>query len=306
MSIVRKTYVVFTLFVFTAFLLLFGCDRQHDSQFEPLYSQHPPLKKDILLFGVHPLHNPKRLFEVYQPMIDYINQHLNGVKLRLEASRSYSAFNKKLFSGHFDFALPNPYQTVKATEHGYRIFGKMGDDNNFRGIILVRKDSNIEKVSDLKGKTICYPAPTALAATMMPQWYLYQHGIDVNKDIKNLYVGSQESSIMNVYLGKAAAAATWPPPWQAFIKQRPEVAQQVEVKWQTPPLPNNGLVVKNDIPEALVKQVSQVIFNLQNTAKGKKILQRMELSRFEPASNQTYDSVRVFLKKFAAEVRPIR
>ena len=44
----------------------------------------------------------------------------------------------------------------------------MADDNNFRGIFIVRKDTNIQQVSDIKNKTVSYPAPTALAATMMP------------------------------------------------------------------------------------------------------------------------------------------
>jgi len=68
---------------------------------------------------------------------------LKRCELRLEASRNYPAYDKKLFAGHFHFALPNPYQTVTAQKNGYKIFGKMGDDDNFRGIILVRKDSGI-------------------------------------------------------------------------------------------------------------------------------------------------------------------
>jgi phosphonate transport system substrate-binding protein len=86
------------------------------------------------------------------------------------------------------------------------------DDEMFRGIILVRKDSGIHKVTDLKGKKVSYPALTALAATMMPHYYLHTHGIDVNRDIENLYVGSQESSIMNVLRGHVAAGATGPVP----------------------------------------------------------------------------------------------
>jgi len=70
----------------------------------------------------------------------------------------------------------------------------MGDDENFRGIILVRKDSAIENVADLKGKAVSYPAPTALAAAMMPQYYLQTHGLDVMNDLDNRYVGSQASS----------------------------------------------------------------------------------------------------------------
>lgn len=290
-----------------ALMLLGGCDRGQTPGYEARYADSPPPAPKVYLFGVHPLHNPTRLFEVYGPLIEHLNRQLKGTaRLKLEASRNYPAYDEKLFTGHFDFALPNPYQTVIASEKGYRIFGKMGDDNNFRGIILVRKDSGIDTVSDLKGKTVSYPAETALAATMMPQWYLHSHGLDINRDITNLYVGSQESSIMNVFLGKVAAAATWPPPWQAFIKERPDVAKEVEIKWQTPSLPNNGLVVRHDVPDALAAEVARLLFNLHTTPEGRTLLKAMELSRFEPADDATYEPVRAFLTQFEQHVRPTR
>lgn len=284
-----------------------ACSQEDSSAYEPKYSDKPLLSKNIVyIFGVHPLHNPKHLFEVYQPMVDYINTRLSGSELRLEASRDYASFDKKLFSGYFDFALPNPYQTIIASERGYKIFGKMADDENFRGIILVRKDSNIKSETDLKGKNISYPAPTALAATMMPQWYLSQHGIDINKDITNSYVGSQESSIMNLFLGKSAAASTWPPPWEAFIKERPEVAEQIMIKWETKPLVNNGLVARDDIPQELINQVGEIIFSMHKNRVGREILKTMELSHYEKADTKSYDLVREFLKKFETQVRQIQ
>ena len=299
---------IYKFFILTLMTLFFiGCSSNEDEVYTPLYSDTPVLEKNkVYIFGVHPLHNPKRLFEVYQPMLDYINENLEGSELRLEASRNYASYDKKLFAGHFHFSLPNPYQTVTAASKGYTIFGKMADDENFRGIILIRKDSGIEKVTDLRGKTVSYPAPTALAATMMPQRFLHDQGLDIKHDIINSYVGSQESSIMNVFLGKSSAASTWPPPWKAFIKERPEVAEQVEVKWTTSHLPNNGLVVRDDVPKALVDKVSEIIFSLHKNEEGRAILSRMELSKYEVAKDSTYDAVRLFLANFEKDVRPIR
>lgn len=234
-----------------------GCENKPQKDpYTPTYATTPALIKQEYIFGVHPLHNPKRLFEVYQPLMDYLNSHFGEKLFRLEASKNYDEFDKKLFSSHFDFALPNPYQTLKSIEHGYSIFGKMGDDHNFRGIILVRKDSPIKHVLDLKGKAVSFPAPTALAATMMPQRFLHDNGLNIANDIESLYVGSQESSIMNVYLGKSAAASTWPSPWFSFIKERPEVASELKVMWETPSLPNNGLVAKKTLDSSLVNNVS--------------------------------------------------
>ena len=131
-------------------LFFLGCEKKVE-EYKPEYSDNQTISKKVYIFGVHPLHNPKRLFEVYQPLVDHINKHLEGVIIKLEASRNYASYNKKLFSRHFDFSLPNPYQTVQSLNHGYKVFGKMGDDKTFRGLILVRKDSGIKTVYDLKG-----------------------------------------------------------------------------------------------------------------------------------------------------------
>jgi phosphonate transport system substrate-binding protein len=287
-------------------ILFYGCDETNDNIYNPEYSTKSAIEKKTYIFGIHPLHNPKKLFEVYEPLISYLNKNLKDITIILEASINYDEYNKKLFSSHFDFSLPNPYQTVESTKYGYTIFGKMADDENFRGIILLRKNSNIKEISDLKGKSISYPASTALAATMMPQQFLHDNGIDINNDIKNLYVGSQESSIMNLFLNESSAAATWPPPWIAFKKSRPDIAEELEVRWQTSTLPNNGLVVKKDIDPLLTQKIASLIFNLHKTQDGKNILKAMELSKFEKADYNTYESVRVFLDKFEKEIRPIR
>ncbi|MCK9200018.1 MAG: phosphate/phosphite/phosphonate ABC transporter substrate-binding protein [Gallionella sp.] len=285
------------------FLLLCGCGEQQEYQPGFVAQQANPEKN--YSFAIHPLHNPEMLLERYGPIVDYINRHIEGAHFTLEASRNYEEFEKKLYAGQLDFALPNPYQTVNSLKHGYHVFGKMGDDHNFTGIWLVRRDSGIRKVSDLKGKKVSYPAKTALAATMMPQYYLHTHGIDVNKDVENLYVGSQESSIMNVYLGQVAAGATWPIPWMLFQQQQPEKAAQLEKIWETEPLINNGLVARNDMPPELVERVAVLLSTLHENEEGRALLARLPISRFERANDASYDVVRSFLDAFSRKVRPL-
>ena len=295
-------YLFFALF-FT--VMLNGCyeSQNQETAYLPSYSEHKASYKKEYIFGVHPLHNPIRLYKVYQPLVEYINKELKDAVLVFEASKNYAAYDKKLANRHFDIALPNPYQTLESLKQGYHVFGKMADDNNFRGIILVRKDSNIKEFEDLKGKKVSYPAPTALAATMMPQWLMYQNGVTITKDITNLYVGSQESSIMNVVLKESVAGATWPPPWLAFQEEHPKLAKQIYVKWETKALINNGLVAKQGVPKELVSKIASLLFNLHTTTKGQAILERIQLSKFEQANDETYDVIKIFMQKFETNVR---
>lgn len=287
--------------------VLLGCDRT-ERNYTPSFSDVSPVNMEELSFGVYPLHNPQRLFEVYEPLITHLNKTLHQdprfahIKIKLEASTNYAAYEKKLALGSFAFTLANPYQTLKAIEHGYRIFGKMGDDDKFRGLILVRKDQAIETVSHLKGKTISYPACSALAGTFMPQYYLYQQGLHIHQDLNNLYVGSQESSIMSVLLKKSEAGATWTVPWERFKERKPELAQQLTVKWQTDSLPNNSLMVHTGISEGLLSMVSEFFLNLPKSSEGVALLQRISVSHFEPANTDTYQPVIHFMRQFMQHV----
>jgi len=286
-------------------LMLIACGRQKETAYQPTFTEKSQTSLKVYVVGIHPLHNPKRLLETYGPILDYANTRMPEVHFKLEAARNYEEFDKKLYAGYYDLAMPNPYQTVRSFRHGYRVFAKMGDDEEFRGIILVRKDSGIRELSDLRGKVVAYPAKTALAAAMLPQYYLQTHGLNVNSDITNHYVGSQESSILNVLRGHAAAAATWPLPWNNFIVEYPEMANQLEVKWQAAPLPNNSWVARNDVPQPVVDIFKSQLLSLNETAEGSRILARLPVSRFESATNESYMPVIKFLEAFSNTVREI-
>ncbi len=286
-------------------LVLAACGQNEgDKTAEPRFTPQAPAGKEYV-FAIHPLHNPVRLFEIYGPLIDYLNRNISGATLQLQASRNYEAFEKKLYARQPDFALPNPYQTLISLSHGYHVVAKMGDDYKFTGVVLVRRDGGIKNLSDLKGKKVSYPASTALAAAMMPQYFFQTHGLDVNHDIENIYVGSQESSIMNVYLGNVAAGVTWPLPWDAFRKEHPDKASELQLKWETEPLINNGVVARDDVPEQLAMRVAQLLDALHDSEEGKAILARMPLSRFELADDQRYRVIEDFLHNFSQTVRPL-
>lgn len=282
--------------------MMIGCSRERPDPGSPGYTPHPPDARQEYVFAVHPLHNPQRLFAVYGPILDRINAENPDLRFRLEASRNYAAFERKLAERRVHFALPNPYQTLMSETHGYRIFGKMGDDAQFRGIILVRRDGGIQSIQDLKGKTLSYPASTALAATLLPQYFLRTRGLDPDRDLRGVYVGTQESVILNVYYRLSDAGATWPLPWLAFQREHPQEAAELVVRWQTETLPNNGLVVRDDVPATVTRRVERAIFSLHQDPEGQRILAQIPLSCFEPASTGTYAPVRAFMKRFEARV----
>jgi len=255
--------------------------------------------------AVHPLYNPAKLFEAYSPLVDYLNARMGGVRFALEASRDYGAYEEKYLARKPDLILPNPWQTLQAMKAGYHVIAMAGEPSDFRGIFIVRVDGGVERPADLKGKIVSYPAPTALAACIMPQWFLHQNGIDVNREIENRYVGSQESSIMNAYLGLSAAGATWPPPWRAFQHDHPQEASRLRVAWETESLINNSVMARDDLPSVLQVRVQSLLAGLADTDEGKMILAGMETAWFIAAQDSDYEIVRAYVSRFEEEVRNV-
>jgi len=286
--------------------LLAACD-QTPQQPNALQYTSAPAGQDVptYRFAIHPLYNPQKLSEAYQPLIDHLNRQIQGAHIELEASRNYQVYEQKFRDRAPEFLLANPWQTLQAVKVGYHVIAMAGDAEDFRGVFIVRKDGGIKAPADLRGKGVSYPSHTVVAAAIMPQYFLHMHGIDVNRDIHNSYVGSQESAIMNAYLGKSAAGVTWPPPWRLFQKDHPAEAAQLELIWETQPLLNNSVMVRDDVPGVLRERVRKVLIELAQTPEGKAILAGMETARFHPANDASYDRVREFIDRFEKEVRPV-
>jgi phosphonate transport system substrate-binding protein len=295
------------LFISALFLtgIVSGC-KQKTKANGPLYGNTPASEAiSNYHFAVHALHNPAKLVEAYQPLMDYLNERIEGVHFTLEASRDYASFEEKYKMHTPEFLLPNPWQTLQAMKTGYSVIAMAGEPKDFQGIFIVRKDGKIKEPQDLKGEAVSYPSASALAACIMPQYFLHTHGINVNRDIVNRYVGSQESSIMNVYLKHTVAGATWPPPWRAFQKEHPKEAAELKVIWTTETLINNSVMIRNDIPADIRKQVQKCLAEIHENEQGKMILKGMETVRFIPATNKDYDIVKDYVVRFEKEVRKI-
>jgi phosphonate transport system substrate-binding protein len=305
-SIKRYANILSSFFIVVSFVLIAGC-KQKAGEIGPKYSQ----KKDSLeilklQFAIHPLYNPVKLFRVYQPLINYLNEGLQGeAQISLESSTDYNAYLEKIRKHEIGMLLPNPWQTLIAIKEGYSVIAEAGISADFKGIFIIRKDSDINEPKDLIGKVVCYPSPTALAACIMPQYFLFQHGIDINKDISNSYVTSQESSILNVFLGNATAGATWPPPWRAFQKSHPMEAAELKIIWETESLINNSVMIKNEVAPKIRDRVQELLLGLSKTKSGEILLKEMETECFIKASNEDYNIVRNYINRFEQNVRKV-
>lgn len=280
-----------------------GCGRSARLDYLPQLDSAPRANSNRVeySFGVLPLHNAVLLFETYQPLIDEINAHVSGFTVRLETAKDHPTYERKARDGRLDFVMMNAHLVIRTEERGYNIIGRAA--GNIRGLVLVRKDSTVVKARDLRGASVSFGARTDLAGAMMQKLLLKQNGLDVERDAKPKYVGSPESAIENVYSGRSAAACVSESAWKAFETRRPAVARDLRVRWATMPLMGMGILARRDIPRDRVQMVMRVLFDLDDSESGRKILQAMSISSFRPAEEASYDPVWEFLNDYRRAFR---
>jgi phosphonate transport system substrate-binding protein len=85
-----------------------------------------------------------------------------------------------------------------------------------------------------------------------------------------------------------------------MLKQRPEMGSKLIIKWETPPLINNALFIRNDIDTLVGSELTKLIFTLQDNEEGRKALIPLDVSKFEKANSETYKPLREFLTEYNA------
>ena len=279
-------------------LALGACDRSPRADYSPQASAEPPHPSNRIeySFGVPPLYNAVRFFDIYQPLIDELNHSISEFALRLETARDYPSYEIKVREAKLHFAMLNPHLVIAAEDCGYHIIGRTAD--KIWGLVVVRQDANVRRVADLKSASISFGARTDLAGTMMPKVFLKQAGLNVETQANIKYVGSQDSALMNVHLGLSAAACVSASGWNTFRKLHPDIAQTLQIRWQTDPLVGLGLLTRNDVPREHVATLTRVLFELQATPRGPEILEAMKVSGVRAAEAGTYDGVWEFLNDY--------
>jgi phosphonate transport system substrate-binding protein len=283
-------------YAWLAFFVLTACSGKRQQGYSPTFEATGGNRK-VLTMGVP----GQSLYETTDLLVQYLNNHLDSVKIQTVACAGIDEYQEKLHNGYFDLTIINGMQLLGAERNGYRVVGRIADDT--RTIIFVHKDSGIHQFADVRGHTISLPGKTTLSGAIMPLMFLYRQGVDVNKDLHRLYVPTFEAAILDVYLGHASLGATWKPMWEMYLKQRPELGSKLEARWETPPLVNAGILLRVTIDTALAARLAGLFFRMNKDEQGRRALQRLNISGFEPADSTTFRPMEAFLREYDEKIK---
>ena len=238
----------------------------------------------VYTFGVVPQFDSRRIHAIWQPILEEIQQR-TGLKFTLKGSSNIPEFEKEFARGVFDFAYMNPYHILMANnKQGYQPLLK-DEGRDLYGIVVVRKDSPINKMEELEGKLIAFPSANALGASLMPRAaFLNIYKININPK----YVKTHSSVYLNVALGEADAGGGVQ---KTLEQQSPELRDKLKVLYETKRVSPHPISVHPRVTDKVKQQVAQAFLNMALTEKGNKLLAGIPIKKIGPATMQDYEPV---------------
>ena len=282
-----------------------GCNSRQPEQ--PVYGSSPVVSNAVPqhTLGVPAIRHVRSLWDRYSQLIKVLNNSGTGFVLKLESGQTADSYDSKLRDNVFDFAIVDPYQVLVAEDRGYTVIARTGKSDRIRGVIIVARDSGFRGVSDLRGRTIAFTNPTALAGTLLNQYDLFESGLDVRKRAAVVYTHSPETSLLSVALNRANAAAVSEGDWDEFQKDHPDSARTLSRLRQTENLSGPAVMASARIPPDQAGRLRAALMGLASEPNGRAALELAGISEFRPGDSASYDDVWDFLQRYKKTLGPL-
>ena len=151
-----------------------------------------------------------------------------------------------------------------------------------KGILVVRVDSPIQSVQELAGKSVAFPSPNALGASLLMRTELAKlHGVKVIPR----FVQTHTSVYLHVALGLTEAGGGVA---STLSSQKPEIRQRLRILYETRPVYPHPISVHPRVPEAHRDKVRQALLEMAKTEKGAALLAKIPMRKAVAASLADY------------------
>jgi phosphonate transport system substrate-binding protein len=246
-------------------------------------------QEEPLVLGVFPRNKATETVTMYSPLVDHLTERL-GRKVALVTAKDFDAFWKGVTEGRYDIVHYNQYHFTRSSQ-SYRViahnqeFGK----NAVAGALFVRRDSGINDVSQLRGRTIIFGGgKDAMLSYIGPRFLLMQAGLK-EQDFKSEFAVNPPNAILALFNKQADAAGGGDILIDLQAVKKAIDAKEIKMLAATEPLLFLPWAVKRSMPAALADSIQGTLIELGNTEAGRKVLKTARTTGLFKASDKDYD-----------------
>ena len=240
---------------------------------------------------------------MFKPMADTLSKLLNR-KVVLETTYDFASFWENVANNKYEIVHYNQYHYIKSHhDYGYRVIARNVEfgHEKIAGAILVRKDSNIETLQDLKGRKIIFGGGhKAMMSYIVPTYLLRQAGLKKG-DYYEQFALNPPKAVTAVYYQQAVAAGAG-----SYLLDLPVIKKKLDtskIKYLATSQEMTHLpwAVNKSMSDELASKISGVMTNMYRTDEGKVCLKAMRVSKFLSANDSDFTSHREMVKAVLGE-----
>lgn len=210
----------------------------------------------------------------YAPVFNGITKNY-GIHFELRAGASYAAVVEGMCNDQADIAWYGAVTYGQANDKcGVDLLAvdvKKGDASYYSGI-FVAKNNGINKISDLKGKSMAFGSPSSTSSFNFPVAMLIADGVDPVKDLNKVIIaGSHSASLAALAEGKVDAAAASYNSFGKAVKKGAIDASKFKPLAKSQPIPNPPLAMNKKLPENLKKDLRKAFSEIHTKIDPSKI-----------------------------------
>ena len=257
-----------------------------------------------LILGIHPFLSSTELYRRFTPLAEHLSREL-GRPVQINIADSYESHVIAIGRGRVDIAFMGPASFVKLTSNFGSVpllaaFETRGG-RTFRGVIVVRKDSPIKTLSQLRGKKFAFGDVNSTMSHLVPRYMLLKAGVDVKLLGKYDFLTNHDNIAMSVLSGNFDAGALKEDIYNDYAEQGLRALAISE------PVPDHIFVARAGLSADTVRKVTRVLYSLKDTEDGRRVLASIQkdLVGLVPVENSDYDPLRKVLDSLASSgVKP--
>lgn len=207
-------------------------------------------KPSTLVFTYTPVEDPAVYENIFKPFTEYLSK-CTAKRVVFYQVQSYSAEIEALRSGRLHVGGFSTGSTNFAVNLAGGVpFAVKGNDKDWQGYqlwLIVRKDSALQQILDLKGKKVAHVTPSSNSGNLAPRALFPALGLVPDKDYKVLYSGKHDQSITGVMTGDFDAAPVASDVFKRMAARGQIKAEDFRVLWKSEVFPTSGFLYAHDL-----------------------------------------------------------
>lgn len=266
----------------------------------PAAAAKTDIKARPLILGVFPRYSLAQTHAMFAPLADRLARKL-GREVRLETARDFDAFWQEVAQNRYDVMHYNAYHYVKA----HRLFGHRAIARNEEGGVgtvvvgvVVRGDSDIERLTDLKGRTLLFGRHKHAMHGYIGASYLLRRAGLAAGDYLEQFARTPCDTVIAVYRRQAVAGSG---PLACLDDNLAIDAAELKVLASSEPLVRSPWAVARSVSPALARRIAAVLTGLHTDPEGRTILTGARLSGIAHANDADYAHTRAIVAEVLHE-----